>query len=342
MSDSNQIRINELARELEIKAKVLIDFLPQIGVTEKKTHSSSLDIEHAELARKHFRELADAEAAAEAAKTAAKSKVVRPAAAPAKPAAPAPAPTVHAAPGSPAAPARPSPAPGAAPPAAAPSAPVRPTVSPAAPATAAATRPAAPSGSPTAPRTVPPSRPSPPGTATGQPSAPGTMRPAAALQLPPQAPRVRHGPQVPRRRDSLADSRRVLVKVSAKVGRELLKGCALQLRRVSPDRAAHRDPVERRPQDFRSGQAPVVPVRDPLEARDPAQRAFQVCPRQNQESPSTSENRPPHADVRRSKNAMPKVSAGCTRFARARVWEQDARLTLNLWPPCNASRGTSR
>ena len=39
---------------------MLIDFLPQIGVAEKKTHSSSLDIEHAELARKHFRELADA------------------------------------------------------------------------------------------------------------------------------------------------------------------------------------------------------------------------------------------------------------------------------------------
>jgi translation initiation factor IF-2 len=47
MSDPNQIRINELARELEIKAKVLIDYLPEIGVTEKKTHSSSLDLDHA-------------------------------------------------------------------------------------------------------------------------------------------------------------------------------------------------------------------------------------------------------------------------------------------------------
>ena len=54
----NQIRINELARELEIKAKVLIEYLPEIGVTEKKTHSSSIDIEHAELVRKHFRGLA--------------------------------------------------------------------------------------------------------------------------------------------------------------------------------------------------------------------------------------------------------------------------------------------
>src|SRR6202050_4059835 len=90
MSDPNQIRINELARELEIKAKVLIDFLPEIGVTEKKTHSSSLDIEHAELARKHFAGLAAAEAAAEEAKSAASKAKTRPAAAaPAKPAAPA-------------------------------------------------------------------------------------------------------------------------------------------------------------------------------------------------------------------------------------------------------------
>src|SRR5215475_12711516 len=100
MSDSKQVRLNELARELEIKAKVLIDFLPTIGVTEKKTHSSSIDIEHAEQARKHFLGLAAAEAAAEAAKTAAaKAKTApKPAAAPAPAAAP-PRPAVPAAPG---------------------------------------------------------------------------------------------------------------------------------------------------------------------------------------------------------------------------------------------------
>ena len=59
MSDPNQIRINELARELEIKAKVLIEYLPEIGVTEKKTHSSSLDLDKAELVRKHFQCLAE-------------------------------------------------------------------------------------------------------------------------------------------------------------------------------------------------------------------------------------------------------------------------------------------
>ena len=92
MSDPNQIRINELARELEIKAKVLIDYLPEIGVTEKKTHSSSLDLDHAELVRRHFLGLAAAEAAAEAEKEAkvkaAKAKPTTRSAAPAPPAGP--------------------------------------------------------------------------------------------------------------------------------------------------------------------------------------------------------------------------------------------------------------
>src|ERR1700689_3595130 len=77
---AEQIRINELARELEIKAKVLIEYLPVIGVEEKKTHSSSIDVEHAELVRKHFQQLAEQESAAEAAKSAAaKAKTARPA-----------------------------------------------------------------------------------------------------------------------------------------------------------------------------------------------------------------------------------------------------------------------
>jgi len=88
MADSNQVRINELARELEIKAKVLIDYLPEAGVTEKKTHSSSIDLKHAELVRKHFRGLAAAEEAEEAAKAAKATTAKKPAA---KPAAAAPA-----------------------------------------------------------------------------------------------------------------------------------------------------------------------------------------------------------------------------------------------------------
>ncbi len=99
MSEAGQIRINELARELEIKAKVLIDYLPEIGITEKKTHSSSLENEQAEKVRKHFRAEADAEAAAEAEKqaklAAAKAKPaakMAPTPAAARPAAPASAP----------------------------------------------------------------------------------------------------------------------------------------------------------------------------------------------------------------------------------------------------------
>ena len=60
----------------EIKAKVLIDYLPEAGVTEKKTHSSSIDLKHAELVRKHFRGLAAAEEA-EAAEKAAKATAAK-------------------------------------------------------------------------------------------------------------------------------------------------------------------------------------------------------------------------------------------------------------------------
>ncbi|HMD31961.1 MAG TPA: translation initiation factor IF-2 [Candidatus Acidoferrales bacterium] len=43
MTEHVQIRINELARELEVKAKAIIELLPGLGVAEKKTHSSSID-----------------------------------------------------------------------------------------------------------------------------------------------------------------------------------------------------------------------------------------------------------------------------------------------------------
>jgi translation initiation factor IF-2 len=47
-----KIRINDLARELEVKAKVILDVLPEVGVTEKKTHSSSVEEDEAERIRK--------------------------------------------------------------------------------------------------------------------------------------------------------------------------------------------------------------------------------------------------------------------------------------------------
>ncbi|MGB7517416.1 MAG: translation initiation factor IF-2 N-terminal domain-containing protein, partial [Candidatus Acidiferrum sp.] len=52
MSDASQVRINELARELEVKAKAIIDLLPGFGVTEKKTHSSSIPVDVADKVRR--------------------------------------------------------------------------------------------------------------------------------------------------------------------------------------------------------------------------------------------------------------------------------------------------
>src|SRR5512143_349885 len=49
-----KIRINELARELEVKAHEILDRLPELGVTEKKTHSSSVDEDVAVKLRRLF------------------------------------------------------------------------------------------------------------------------------------------------------------------------------------------------------------------------------------------------------------------------------------------------
>src|SRR5215469_1859515 len=200
MSDTNQVRINELARELEVKAKAIIDLLSGFGVTEKKTHSSSIPADVAEKVRKKIQGVAEAEAQAEAAAKAEKeAKEAAAKAARIKPAAPAAAPqsrpgtpavvkpTAPTAPVAPAAkPAAPAiPAPPA--PAAAPAGPkVVPKVPAPAPAGApAAAKPAAPAGPPTPIR--PPAAPAPPGATPLRPAAaaapskqPSVARPAAA------------------------------------------------------------------------------------------------------------------------------------------------------------------
>jgi translation initiation factor IF-2 len=56
-----KIRINDLARELEVKSKAILDVLPEIGVTEKKSHSSSLEDHEAEKVRIHFRAASEAQ-----------------------------------------------------------------------------------------------------------------------------------------------------------------------------------------------------------------------------------------------------------------------------------------
>lgn len=118
MPDANQIRINELARELEVKARAILDYLPEAGVTEKKTHSSSIDVAAAEKVKKHFQQLAQAEADAEA--TAVSEKAAKDAAAKAARRAPAVAAPATAKPAPVTAPLAPAAAPVAAPPAHAP------------------------------------------------------------------------------------------------------------------------------------------------------------------------------------------------------------------------------
>ncbi len=202
MTDINQVRINELARELEVKAKAIIDLLPGFGVTEKKTHSSSIPADVAVKVRNAIQGQAQAEADAEAKAKA--DKEARDAAAKAalrKPATP-PAPVVAPPAPKPVAPAAPA-APVAVPvtPAAAAPAPAPASPKPAAPqAPAPAAQPSAPAAvpKPSAPQPGQPLRPIPTPSQTGstpatprpaappQPNQPGAVRPAAAAPAAPQ------------------------------------------------------------------------------------------------------------------------------------------------------------
>ena len=57
----SKVRINDLARELEVKSKAILDSLPHVGVTEKKTHSSSLEEHEAEKVRVYIRGSAESQ-----------------------------------------------------------------------------------------------------------------------------------------------------------------------------------------------------------------------------------------------------------------------------------------
>src|SRR3984885_9839237 len=50
----SKVRINDLAKELEVKSRAILDVLPGIGVPPGKTHSSSLELDEAEKVRAHF------------------------------------------------------------------------------------------------------------------------------------------------------------------------------------------------------------------------------------------------------------------------------------------------
>jgi translation initiation factor IF-2 len=51
----SKVRINDLARELEEKSNAILDALKAVGVTEKKTHSSSIEEDEAEKVRGYFK-----------------------------------------------------------------------------------------------------------------------------------------------------------------------------------------------------------------------------------------------------------------------------------------------
>jgi translation initiation factor IF-2 len=51
----NKVRINDLARELEVKSKSILDALTAVGVAEKKTHSSSIDEDEAVKVREYIK-----------------------------------------------------------------------------------------------------------------------------------------------------------------------------------------------------------------------------------------------------------------------------------------------
>src|SRR6059058_3435792 len=195
MSDANQVRINELARELEVKAKAIIDLLPGFGVTEKKRHSSSIQADVAENVRKKIQGVAEAEAQAEAAAKAekevkeavAKAARMKPAAAAAPPQA------------------RPAATPGVAKPTA-PGPPVPAAAKPAVPAIHAIAAPAgAPAGPKIAPKVPAPTPAASPAAAkpAAAVSAPTPIRPAAAPAQP-VAPPLRPGAVAPAKQPSVA------------------------------------------------------------------------------------------------------------------------------------------
>jgi len=66
MNEANQVRVNDLASELGVKARAIIGLLAEFGVTEKKTHSSSIPADVADKVRKRINPQAEAAVGPEA------------------------------------------------------------------------------------------------------------------------------------------------------------------------------------------------------------------------------------------------------------------------------------
>ena len=50
----SKVRINDLAREMEVKSRQVLDILAELGLATGKTHSSSLEDYEADKVRAHF------------------------------------------------------------------------------------------------------------------------------------------------------------------------------------------------------------------------------------------------------------------------------------------------
>src|SRR5580658_7996299 len=50
----SKVRINDLAREMEVKSRQILDVLKELGLGAGKTHSSSLEGDEAEKVRAHI------------------------------------------------------------------------------------------------------------------------------------------------------------------------------------------------------------------------------------------------------------------------------------------------
>ncbi|MGC9159800.1 MAG: translation initiation factor IF-2 N-terminal domain-containing protein, partial [Terracidiphilus sp.] len=61
----SKVRINDLAKELEVKSRAILDILQELGIAGVKTHSSSLEGDEADKVRAHFEQ--DSRSAAQAA-----------------------------------------------------------------------------------------------------------------------------------------------------------------------------------------------------------------------------------------------------------------------------------
>jgi translation initiation factor IF-2 len=54
-----KIRINDLARELEVKSKAVLECLAEMGIQDKKSHSSAIEDDLADQVRKHFQAVSE-------------------------------------------------------------------------------------------------------------------------------------------------------------------------------------------------------------------------------------------------------------------------------------------